>query len=88
MEELARGRAAYAVLPVENSSAGIIPEISDLLVEYGHCIVGEQVLRIDHALLDCRRRSIVILPTFIPIRRRWRSVTLICGSMPHGKYTV
>ena len=51
MEELAQGRAAYAVLPVENSSAGIIPEIYDLLVEYGHCIVGEQVLRIDHALL-------------------------------------
>ncbi len=51
MEELAKGRAAYAVLPVENSSAGIIPEIYDLLVEYGHCIVGEQILRIDHALL-------------------------------------
>ncbi len=44
-------RADYAVLPIENSSAGIVSENYDLLVEYDNYIVGEQVLTINHALL-------------------------------------
>lgn len=51
MEAIASGEADYAVLPIENSSAGIVSENYDLMVEYGHCIVGEQIIRIDHALL-------------------------------------
>ena len=51
MEAIAKGEADYAVLPIENSSAGIVSETYDLMVEYEHCIVGEQVIRIDHALL-------------------------------------
>ncbi len=51
MEAIAGGEADYAVLPIENSSAGIVSENYDLMVEYDHCIVGEQIIRIDHALL-------------------------------------
>lgn len=51
MEAIAKGEADYAVLPIENSSAGIVSENYDLMAEYEHCIVGEQVIRIDHALL-------------------------------------
>lgn len=51
MEAIANGEADYAVLPIENSSAGIVSENYDLMVEYDHCIVGEQILKIDHALL-------------------------------------
>ncbi len=51
MEALRTGEADYAVLPIENSSAGIVPENYDLLVEYDNCIVGEQIIRIEHALL-------------------------------------
>ena len=51
MEAIACGEADYAVLPIENSSAGIVSENYDLMVEYDHCIVGEQIIRIDHALL-------------------------------------
>ena len=51
MEAIARGDADYAVLPIENSSAGIVSENYDLMVEYGHCIVGEQIIKIEHALL-------------------------------------
>lgn len=32
-------------------SAGIVSENYDLLVEYDNYIVGEQIIRIDHALL-------------------------------------
>ena len=39
------------MLPIENSSAGIVSENYDLMVEYGHCIVGEQIIKIEHALL-------------------------------------
>ena len=51
MEAIRRGAADYAVLPIENSSAGIVSENYDLLQEYGHYIVGEQTIKIDHALL-------------------------------------
>ncbi len=51
MEAIRTGSADYAVLPIENSSAGIVSENYDLMVEYAHCIVGEQIIRIDHALL-------------------------------------
>lgn len=51
MEAIQKGTADYAVLPIENSSAGIVSENYDLLVEYDHYIVGEQVILIHHALL-------------------------------------
>ena len=51
MEDIKSGKAKYAVLPIENSTAGIVGDIYDLLMEYEHSIVGEQVIRIDHALL-------------------------------------
>jgi chorismate mutase/prephenate dehydratase len=51
MEAIRDGSADYAVLPIENSSAGIVSENYDLLVEYDNYIVGEQIIRIDHALL-------------------------------------
>lgn len=51
MEAIQAGEADYAVLPLENSSAGIVSENYDLLVEYENCIVGEQIMKIEHALL-------------------------------------
>lgn len=51
MEAIRRKQADFAVLPLENSSAGIVSENYDLLAEYDAYIVGEQVLKIDHALL-------------------------------------
>lgn len=51
MTAIANGEADYAVLPIENSSAGIVSENYDLLVEYDNVIVGEQIIKIDHCLL-------------------------------------
>jgi len=51
MECITRNEADYAVLPIENSSAGIVSENYDLLMEYDTCIVGEQIIKIDHCLL-------------------------------------
>ena len=51
MDAIAEGMADYAVLPIENSTAGAVNDIYDLLVEYDNYIVGEQILPIRHALL-------------------------------------
>lgn len=51
MEEVASGRADYGVLPIENSTQGIVTDIYDLLTEYQLYIVGEQAVRADHVLL-------------------------------------
>ena len=43
--------ADYAVLPIENTTAGIVADIYDLLTEYELSIVGEQIIRPEHVLL-------------------------------------
>ncbi len=51
MDALEEGRADFAVLPIENSTAGIVSEIYDLLTEYDNYIVGEQIIQIEHCLM-------------------------------------
>ncbi|MFH2204743.1 MAG: prephenate dehydratase [Elusimicrobiota bacterium] len=46
-----RDAADYAVLPIENTTAGSINQVYDLLAGTSLTIVGEVVLRIDHCLL-------------------------------------
>lgn len=43
-------RADYGVLPIENSATGTLSDTYDLLAEYDNCIIGEQVLKIEHHL--------------------------------------
>ncbi len=51
MSVLEEGSADYAVLPIENSTAGIVSEVYDLLTEYENYIVGEQIIEIRHCLM-------------------------------------
>lgn len=51
MEAIRSGEADYAVLPIENSSAGIVGENFDLMLEYDNYIVAEKTIKIEHALL-------------------------------------
>lgn len=51
MEDIGSGKADFAVLPIENSTAGSVTDIYDLLIEFDNYIVGEQILKIEHALL-------------------------------------
>ena len=48
------GDAEYGVLPIENSSTGIITDVYDLIAESDNCIVGEQDIKIEHALLGVK----------------------------------
>ncbi len=45
------GSADFAVLPIENSTAGVVSEIYDLLAEFENYIVGEQIIKIEHCLM-------------------------------------
>ena len=51
MEAIQAGEADYAVLPIENSSAGIVGENFDLMLEYENYIVAEKTIKINHVLL-------------------------------------
>lgn len=51
MSAIDEGSADFAVLPIENSTAGIVSEIYDLLCEFENYIVGEQTISIEHCLL-------------------------------------
>lgn len=51
MEAVKSQKADFCVLPIENSTAGSVTEIYDLLSEYDLTIVGEQVIPIEHMLL-------------------------------------
>ena len=52
MGAIEEGSADFAVLPIENSTAGIVSEIYDLLVEFENYIVGEQIIPIEHCLMS------------------------------------
>lgn len=51
MSAIEEGAADYAVLPIENSTAGIVSQNYDLLSEFENYIVGEQIIPIRHCLL-------------------------------------
>lgn len=51
MTAIEEGAADYAVLPIENSTAGIVSQNYDLLNEFENYIVGEQIIPIRHCLM-------------------------------------
>ena len=51
MEAVQNGRADFGVLPIENTTTGGITDSYDLLTEYDNYLVGEHVVKIEHALL-------------------------------------
>ena len=51
MEAVQSGSADFGVLPIENTTTGGITDSYDLLMEYDNYLVGEHVVKIEHALL-------------------------------------
>ena len=51
MEAVKNGEADYAVLPIENSTAGVVAAVMDLLQEYDNYIIAEVPVKVEHALL-------------------------------------
>lgn len=89
MEAIADGMADYAVLPIENSTAGIVNDNYDLLQEFDNYIVGEQTISIQHALLGTPDAELSDIKTvyshpqglmqcarFLDENRQWQQVSL------------
>ncbi len=89
MEDVAAGKAAYAVLPIENSSAGAIIDNYDLLLKYDNYIVGETEVVVNHALLGLPQAKLSDIRTvyshpqgliqcqeFLSAHREWKQVSM------------
>ena len=58
MEAIEEGSADFAILPIENSSAGMVSEMYDLLEEFENYIVGEVILPINHYLVGTENTTL------------------------------
>lgn len=89
MEAIAEGSADYAVLPIENSTAGSVNDMYDLLVEFENYIVGEQIIRCEHCLLGLPGATLSDIKTvyshqqglsqckeFLEKHREWKQIPL------------
>lgn len=87
MEAISEGAADYAVLPIENSTAGVVADNLDLLVDFENYIVGEQVIKCEHVLMglpgtqlsDIRsvvshQQALSQCETFLEQHRNWHQV--------------
>ncbi len=90
MQEVQEGRADYAVLPIENSSAGAVTDNYDLLLKYHNYIVAEIFLPVSHALLTRQEADISQIRTvfshpqglmqcsdFLNAQKEWKQVSLV-----------
>lgn len=50
VKTLDRGEADYGVLPIENTSAGTVSGIYDMILDYDICVVGEESVDVRHVL--------------------------------------
>lgn len=89
MNMLARGEADYGVFPIENSSAGAVSDIFDLIIKYQNYIVAETKMTINHALLGLPGTTLDQIKTvyshpqglmqcseFLGARPQWRQVSM------------
>lgn len=51
MKAVQEGKADFGVLPIENTTTGGITDSYDLLLEYDNYLIGEHIIKIEHALL-------------------------------------
>lgn len=90
MEDVTNGKADYGVFPIENSTAGSICDVYDLLTEYDNYIVGEVEMKISHALLGLRDSNIDDIATvyshpqalmqsarFLNANKSWKQVSMV-----------
>lgn len=89
MKEVEAGKADYAVLPIENSSAGAVSDNYDLLIKYHNYIVAETFLTVNHALLGLPEAEVEDIRTvfshpqalmqcseYLNANRQWKQISL------------
>ena len=71
-EAVEKGLCPYGILPIENSAAGSVPQVYDLMVSHRFHIVRALRLKVDHVLLANRGAHSVKCATMLnkPSRRK------------------
>jgi chorismate mutase/prephenate dehydratase len=90
MKEVTAGNADFAVLPIENSTAGFITDNYDLLAKYENYIVGEVYVPVDHMLLGLPEAELSDIRTiyshpqalmqsteFLNSNREWKQISVL-----------
>ena len=99
MTEVEEGRADYAVLPIENSSAGAVSDNYDLLVKHNVYIAAETELPINHALLGREDADIKDIRTvyshpqalmqtsqYLNAHRDWKQISMVNTAVAAKKW--
>lgn len=89
MKEVETGKADYAVVPIENSSAGAVIDNYDLLLRHENVIVAETFVAVNHALLGLKGASkedikavyshpqaLMQCSEFLNSHREWRQISV------------
>lgn len=89
MEAVESGDADYAVIPIENSSAGAVTDNYDLLIRHDNVIVAEVLLPVNHMLLGLPGASVQDIETvyshpqalmqssrYLNSHREWRQMSV------------
>ena len=88
--EVEKDRADYGVVPIENSTEGVVTHTLDLFVESPLKIVAQIVMPIQHCLVRNNRRTKVRMRTFVRrlfrTRQCWIGIT-ICATIFSGLST-
>lgn len=82
------GMCQYGVLPIENSSAGSVSEVYDLMVRHKFYIVRSLKLHINHALLGKNGTDLSKITEIISHEQAISQCSEFLKSMPHIKVTL
>lgn len=100
MKAVQDGEADYAVIPIENSSAGAVIDTYDLMIKYDNTIVAEILLPINHALLGVpgaciediktvysHPQSLMQCSEYLNSNRQWRQISMPNNAVAAKKVT-
>ena len=83
-----KGMCRYGILPIENSTAGSVTQVYDLMERHRFHIVGAQRLRIDHRLMRRNADSTTPIAEVVSHEQALRQCSRFLAAHPEIKATV
>jgi len=83
-----KGMCRYGILPIENSTAGSVTQVYDLMERHHFYIVGAQKLRIDHRLMRKNAASTTPVTEVVSHEQALRQCSRFFAAHPEIKATV
>ena len=83
-----KGMCRYGILPIENSTAGSVTQVYDLMERHHFYIVGAQKLRIDHRLMRKNAACATPIAEIVSHEQALRQCSRFLAAHPEIKTTV